>query len=175
VTEPLDELYLTWLYSQVGSVKLKNKVRTYWCLLRRLYQTEFVWQIPNDDNRIEDGRDLRQEFLESEQIDADADWVELGCSMLELLIVLSRRLSFLAEGEPSDWFWHMIDNLDIHVNDRDYNETREGHIDETLNRVVWRQYAPDGRGGIFPLRRPEYDQRDVELWYQLNAYLLEII
>lgn len=178
MSAPLDELYLTWLYEQVGSVKLKNKVRTYWSLLRRLYTTEFVWLIPNDDNRVEDGRDLRYDFLREHGIDVqDVDplWLSEGCSMLELLIVLSRELSFQAEGEPRDWFWHLIDNLDIHINDRSYNSAREQHIDDVLNRVVYRQYSPDGHGGLFPLRRPESDQRRVELWFQLCAYILEMI
>jgi len=62
MNEPLDDLYLTWLYSQIGSIKLKQPSRTYWSLFRQLYTKEFVWIIPNDDNRIEDGRDLRFKF-----------------------------------------------------------------------------------------------------------------
>jgi len=49
VSQPLDELYFTWLYSQVGSVRTRNPARTYWSLLRYLYTKEFVWIIPNDD------------------------------------------------------------------------------------------------------------------------------
>ena len=55
----LDEDYLTWLYSQVGSVKLRNKAKSHWSLLRQMYTKEFIWLIPNDDNLLEDGRDLR--------------------------------------------------------------------------------------------------------------------
>jgi hypothetical protein len=46
-------------------------------------------------------------------------------------------------------------------------------IDEVLNRVIFRQYEPDGRGGFFPLQHPDHDQRGVELWYQLSAYAIE--
>lgn len=175
MSEPLDELYLTWLYSQVGSVKLRNKIRTHWALLRQLYTTEFVWSIPNDDNRIEDARDLRCEFLREADIDVqdvNPFWMEEGCSMLELLTVLSRVLAFEAEGEPRDWFWHMIDNLGIRYNDRDHARHEE-EINEVLQRVIHRRYSPDGHGGLFPLSRPERDQRREELWYQLNAYVLE--
>lgn len=84
---PLDELYFTWLYSQVGSVKDRNPSRSYWKILRKLFTKEFVWIVPNDDNRAEDGRDLRLEFLEEHDIqDVDPNWMRLGCSMLELLI-----------------------------------------------------------------------------------------
>jgi hypothetical protein len=44
-------------------------------------------------------------------------------------------------------------------------------VDEILERVIGRTYRPDGRGGFFPLRYAEKDQREVELWYQLNAYV----
>lgn len=172
--EPLDDLYLTWLYSKTGSVKIKNPSRTYWSLLRLLYRKEFVWIIPNDDNRVEDGRDLRYEFLEDQGLDEDDDqeWLGLGCSMLEMLIALSRRFAFEAEGEPADWFWLIIRNLDLNqYTDKVHFPTDE--IDERLNAVIWRTYNSDGSGGLFPLQWPERDQRDVEIWYQLSAYILE--
>lgn len=173
---PLDEQYLTWLYGSIGSRKLRNSSRTYWSLARQLYTTEFVWFVPNDDNRVEDGRDLRIEFLNACEYDADDDeWLSLPCSMLEMLIGLSRRLSFEADGEPRDWFWHLIENLDLrHYNDRDYDRRAERHIEEVLNRVIFRQYDPDGHGGLFPLRDADKDQRKVELWYQMAHYLLEL-
>lgn len=172
----LDEDYMVWLYSQVGSVKLRNKSKSHWSLIRQLYKKEFVWIIPNDDNRVEDGRDLRHEFLETCGIyGAEPEWMGIGCSMLEMLIGLSRRLSFEAEGEPRVWFWHLIEMLDLEqYTDRMYNEVAEKRIDETLDRVIFRNYAPDGSGGLFPLNRPNEDQREVEIWYQLNAYLLEL-
>lgn len=171
----LDEEYLTWLYSQVGSVKLRNRSKSHWSLARQLFKKEFVWFVPNDDNRVEDGRDLRFEFLEANGLTADEGWLSMGCSMLELLIGMARRLSFEVEGEPRVWFWHLIETLDLfQYNDREYNAQAEDKIDEALNRVIFRTYEANGRGGLFPLRRPLKDQREVELWYQLSAYLLEL-
>lgn len=172
----LDEDYFVWLYSQIGSVKLRNRSRSHWSLARQLYRTEFVWLIPNDDNRVEDGKDLRHQFLEACGIDhADPNWLGMGCSMLEMLIALSRTLAFTAEGEPRDWFWHLIEMLDLEqYTDRYYDEKAERRIDEALNDVIWRRYSPDGRGGLFPLNNPKQDQREVEIWYQLNSYLLEL-
>lgn len=175
--KPLDELYFTWLYGQVGDVEIKNPSRTYWKMLKHLYTKEFVWIIPNDDNRIEDGRDLRQEFVDDLRLrHIDQDWMGLPCSVLELMIVLSRRLAFEAEGEPCDWFWELIHNLGLDK----YNDAIrlpesdvEDDIEETLDQVIFRVYDRRGRGGFFPLRRGCPDQRDVELWYQLSAYVLE--
>lgn len=173
MSPPLDELYFQWLYSQVGSVKVKDQSKTYWELLKQLHKKEFVWVVPNDDNRVEDGRDLRMEFLAEQGIDAtDSYWLRMGCSMLELLVGLSRRLAFEADGEPRGWFWHMMDNLGLRI----YSDARilsTDRINEILDRVIWRTYEPDGVGGIFPLKHPKQDQREVELWYQLSAYLLE--
>ena len=175
--EPLDELYLNWLYANIGSVKARNPERTHWSLARQLYKTEFVWLIPNDDNRVEDGRDLRYEFIEQYGIRPDTEWMSLGCSMLEMLIALSRRLSFEAEGEPREWFWQLLENLDLaHHTDAHCSLSPrlcEERITETVNDVIWRTYLPNGHGGLFPLEEAEEDQRDVELWYQLCAYVLE--
>ncbi len=100
----------------------------------------------------------------------------LGCSMLEMLIAFSRRLSFETEGAPRVWFWHMLENLDLaQFNDKEYNDLHQRGIDAALDQVIWRTYSPDGYGGLFPLRHPREDQRDVEIWYQLSAYLMEIL
>lgn len=176
--EPLDEQYFKWLYHQVSSIRLKNPSRTYWSLLRHLYTKEYVWLIPNDDNRVEDGRDLRYEFIDECHVDANRDWLGIGCSVLEMLIGLSRRLAFEDEGESRDWFWHILGNVDLRrINDRFYDEQREEKIikviNNTIDRIIWRTYNEDGNGGLFPLRHPTEDQRDVELWYQMSAYLLE--
>lgn len=169
---PLDEPYFEWLCEQVGTHN-DNPSRTYWTALRQLFTKEFVWIVPNDDNRIEDGRDLRHEFADSLRIrNVDPEWMQLGCSVLELLVSLSRRLSFEAEGEPRDWFWHMFRNLgvDNYPDGRSYNEDA---INDILERFIWRTYESSGQGGIFPLRDPPSDQRGVEIWYQLNYYIQE--
>lgn len=172
-TEPLDELYLKWLYEHIGLTNSSNPARTHWKLAQHLLSTEFIWLIPNDDNRCEDGKELRYEFAEELGLfDIDPDWMEMGCSMLEMLIALSRRVAFYGEGAPSVWFWRMMKNLGLDkINDRVRFNRRV--VDEAIERVMWRLYDSDGRGGLFPLRNPKQDQRDVELWYQMNAYLLE--
>lgn len=175
--KPLDELYFVWLCGQVGcSIDQKNPSKSYWRLLKQLYTKEFVWIVANDDNRAEDGRFLREEFLRGFRVKKiDEDWVRLGCSMLELIIALSRRLAFEAEGEPRDWFWLLLKNLGIaHYNDSSRYSFRR--VDEILEKVIWRQYDRNGSGGLFPLNHNiNGDQRRVEMWYQLSAYVLERI
>lgn len=172
MNQPLDELYLTWLYNLIADSEDTNKSRSFWKLARQLYTKEFIWIIPNDDNRIGDGKFLREEFVDTQELhDVDPDWMDLECSFLEMLIGVSRRLSFLADGEPYDWFWHLIDNLGIRYTDR--GNYPASVIDEVMNTVIFRLYKYNGSGGLFPLKHPERDQRDVEIWFQLNAYLIE--
>ena len=45
---------------------------------------------------------------------------------------------------------------------------------QVANSAV-REYAPDGRGGLFTIRNCEEDLRKVEIWYQLCWYLDTII
>lgn len=172
--EPLDELYIQWLYRQVASPRFRIPTRTYWSLIRLLFKKEFVWIVPNDDNRVEDGRDLRYEFLDELQVERDVEWIGIGCSMLEMLIALSRRLSFETEGEPRGWFWELLDNVGLSLyNDANYKKSDDRKINRTLDKIIWREYRPDGQGGLFPLEHADQDQRDVELWYQQSYYLLE--
>lgn len=141
-------------------------------MLRLLYVKEFVWFVPNDDNRIEDGKDLRIEFVDREEAVADQGWMRLGCSMLELLMGLSRRLAFETDGEPRYWFWEMIDNMGLRGY-TDRSRFTDDSINEILDAIIWRTYSETGEGGIFPLQNPHEDQRKIELWYQMAAYVLE--
>lgn len=171
---PLDELYFKWLYGQVSSVKEKNPSRTYWNLFRHLYQKEFVWIIPNDDNRAEDGKELRYLFVEEQRIDpVDEDWYHLGCSILEFLIALSRRVAFETDDEALGWFWKLIENLELERFNDNVTYPKD-EIEEILNTVMFRTYDRKGNGGLFPLKRASKDQRDVEIWYQVCEYIMEL-
>lgn len=171
----LDARYLDWLCSQVGSVKRRDRSRTHRMLLEQLYDTEFVAFVPHDENRIEDAKDLRYEYLaEFEEEQGDPRWIRKPCSMFELLIVLSRQLSFEMDDDEVVWFWHLIEVMELEkYTDAEYNEDVMEEVSRVLQRVIWRKYSPDGHGGLFPLRDSHRDQRQVELWYQLNAYLIE--
>lgn len=172
----LDEAYLDWLVQQVTSPRQRRStVRTFWKILRQFHEKEFHWFIPNDDNRILDGLELRNEFLALIHYrigEEDEEWASNGCSVLELLVGLSRRLSELDGGEPRTWFWEMVKNLGLDQFD-DQVPYDWADVDEALSTFIFRQYDRDGTGGLFPLEHPNGDQRKVEIWYQLNAYLLE--
>lgn len=170
MSQPVDGLYFDWL-----CLHNVNGAEVYTKLLRLLHCKEYVWSVPNDDNRIEDGRALRIEFMEKTDVEIkDPGWLRLGCSMLELLIGMSRRLQFMTEESPSDWFWEMLTNIGLNFyDDHNIKHVSESHVDDVLEQVIWRTYRHDGYGGLFPLQYPSEDQRHVELWYQMTAYVLE--
>lgn len=176
MTHALNESYLKWLYQQIGNTDTKNPSRTHWKFALQLYTKEFIWLVPNDDNRKADGIDLRYAFLEAQDIhDPDIEWMSLGCSMLEFLIALSHRLSFDTGEEPRAWFWELCENMGIGMRwscDRGYTQEKAIEIDEALDRVIFRTYSPSGLGGLFPLPNTREDQRQIEIWYQMSAYLL---
>lgn len=172
---PLENAYFEWLAVQVVNTRLRNPRQSSWHLLRQLHATEFRWIIHNDDNRVADGKELRTEFLELHGESAVDDWDSQGCSFLEMLIALSRRLAFQTEGaSPAEWFWHMLGNVGLHISDLDYESLRmHDYVDQVLQALNNRTYDKNGRGGLFPLRESDIDQTQVELWYQMNYYLLE--
>lgn len=166
MTSQLDGMYFEWLCHLVYSGNHDN-------LLDLLFHKEFVWFVPNDDNRAVDGKDLRLEFLEQTEQTGDPEFLQIGCSMLELLIGLSRRIAFEADGMAREWFWKLIKNVDLSK----YTDERPipvDRVDDILERIIWRTYKPDGIGGLFPRSKPEEDQRKVELWYQMSGYLLDL-
>jgi hypothetical protein len=168
----LDDQYFSWLYSLVADVRIRKGRRTHWNLLRMLFSIEFAWFVPNDDNRAEDGRELRSEWISSRGIQVESSWIALGCSFLEMLIGVSRRLDFLTDEDSTFWFWHLIGNMGL-LDHHDGKSLNEEEVEDSTSMVIWRTYDCDGNGGLFPLRYTDKDQRKVEIWRQLNEYLLQ--
>ena len=176
----MDELfedYFEWLHKQIVRPNIRRKSQSHRQLCIQLHNKEYWWFIPNDDNRMQDGRDLRVAYAQERRIEGylPPDFYHAPCSMLELLIGLSARLGFETGDEPRVWFWHLIENLDLEqFNDAHYDARAERIIDRVLDRVITRTYGASGRGGLFPLRHAHEDQTECELWRQMNAYLLEL-
>ncbi|AWN05922.1 hypothetical protein SEA_CRICKO_58 [Streptomyces phage CricKo] len=177
--EPLDELYFKWLYAKVADPEAQDPRLTYWKILRLLFTKEFGWVVENDGNRVGDGKQLRIDFLREMGIshhDVDPNWIEIGCSVLEVMVGLAGRLEFEGGGEPRYWFWeHLMTNIGLagYSDNIRFTERRQDRILDTLEQVMARNYEPNGFGGFFPLQEPRGDQRKVELWYQLSEYVME--
>lgn len=145
-------------------------------LLSELHGIQFYPLVPNDDNRAEDGKQLRRKFIDEEGQHALSQ-CEIGeCTVLEMLIALAHRLEFESmdsrwEKTPDQWFWILLDNLGIAEYNNEIPATDEIHF--KVNIFLSRDYKRNGSGGLFPLKKSQKDQRRVEIWYQMSAYILE--
>lgn len=171
-TGDVREAYLEWLYPQLRDEHSPRD--DFWGLTNAMFDTEFKWFVPHDDNRIVDGLDLRVEF--SHEFDIRRRQLEaLGpCSFLEVLVGLSRRLAFTAGGEAPGWAWQLLINLELHKLSDPFTTRRANKAQRIMEVCIFRRYSPDGQGGFFPLAWPDDDQTRIELWYQMNAYAGEI-
>lgn len=171
----LHEAYFHWLVDQVREEGVSHHERTYWDVLRLMHSKEFVWmpEAGNDDNRISDGLDLRIEFFHENG--ARGTKKTFGpCSVLEVMIGISRRLAWSAGDGAEGWAWQLLRNLELHKMYDPLSRRKARRADEILETLIWRNYSPDGVGGFFPLAWPSGDQTRIEIWYQMNEYIGEI-
>lgn len=163
----------------VGSQPRSNRV-SYRQLLMRLHKTEFRYSIFNDDNRADDGVDLRFRFArENGYSRSVVRYLDGPCSVLEMLVALAYRCEEHIMDDPDigdrtgQWFWVMIRNLGLDsMTDNNFDE---GYVDRKVNIFLDREYASNGEGGLFVVNNCAYDLRDVEIWYQMCWYLNTIL
>lgn len=167
MTRQIEDEYFYWLTSQIELPA--DNPHTYNDLFRRMHETEFVWHIPHDDDRAQDGLDLRGQFLNGRRYK-----FKYGVSVLEVLIALSIRVAFTAGGHAPYWAWQLIENLRLDRRPDPFNKGRADRVDETLEALIWRTYQRDGKGGFFPLNQANEDQTKIDIWNQMNAYVNEI-
>lgn len=165
-----EQEYFNWLKKQIrippnprGTERI-----TYNEMFALLYEREFVWTVANDENRIEDGFALRSEFCGG----ADHS-LQFGVSVLEVLVGLSRRVAWTAEGVARNWAWQLLVNLGLDKMHDPVGTNKRNRIIDILDVLIWRQYNRNGKGGFFPLANPVEDQTKVEIWYQMHAFLNE--
>lgn len=161
--------------------RIVGKYSDYSQFLRLLHRIEFYSIMPNDDNRGADGLHLRELFCDGKEGPTDPLSCPQGpCTILEMFIGLSFRLEFETaqskyEKTPSEWFWILVDNIGLtpYTNSYFYNGASIDEVTEIIGRFLERKYAYNGEGGLFPLNKPKNDQRLIEIWYQMSAYIIE--
>lgn len=71
------------------------------------------------------------------------------------------------------WFWNMIGSLGLGgMTDEKFNREYVTKVIENFNN---RCYAADGQGSLFQVRRDNIDMRKLDIWYQMQAYLNDIL
>ena len=113
--------------------------------------------IPNDDNRGEDGINLR--YYYSTEVNPGCNLDGLGpCRCLEMLIALAKRVEDELYGSIYNktmevLFWEMMENLGLSwYNDKRWYDSPDFPVDTILDRWLTRCYGRDGIGGYSLLR-----------------------
>ena len=162
-------------------------------LFRTLDEIPFEAVCAMDQNRMMDAIRIREGYGAGEELGP----VTLLEIVVELCLYLAdARENMMARPEASRWFRELMRNAGI-----DERSSRE-EILEAGERIVKREYGRDGYGGLFPLmdglgERDVYDSRELdgrdgrgvngvncvnggtddaremELWMQLNRYLVQ--
>lgn len=165
----MEDAYFSWLCAKVEPT-VSNL--SYVELLKVLHSTEFVWLLVGDDNRAQDGIDLRDVFLREALLEDNGELSDVMCSVLEMLVAFSYKAEFQTDDSHRDWFWEFMDNL--HLTEFSDDRIEYEIVEDILYAFVWRLYDFDGRnGGLFPLNCASKDQRKVEIWYQFSEYIIE--
>lgn len=174
----LQNLYFDWLYDMMCDGRYADGI-SYRKLFAQLHRMEFIYLIDMDENRAYDGIDLRYRFaLDNGYIDIYEDYLYGPCSVLEMIVGLAVRCEEHIMDDPSmgdrtrQWFWQMIVNLGLGAMDDTHYDKR--YVIDIVDRLLNREYAPNGRGGLFTIRNCDTDLRDVEIIYQLYWYLNSI-
>lgn len=178
MAQSLKEKYFDWMCELVRHNERRG---SYLKLLRYLDSADFQYSIEMDGNRFEDGINLRYRFgydndylpsLIANSLDVKP------CSVLEMMIALSIRCEEIMdapekENQTGEWFFNMIDNLGLtDMTDSRFN--RE-YCFQTVERFLEREYEPNGKGGLFTVKKPKTDMRNVEIWYQMMWYINEYL
>ena len=162
----MKERYFHWLLKFIGNGFCRKN--SYFELLEYLFNTEFCWSIPMDENRAADGIDLRHRFVVECDENEEASYVYLSgpASVLEVLIALSIKMEGIARGtidlsKAGQWFWGMIKSLNI-------LDCYDGNFDEKkVEYFINRWFDTDSNVSIFP-------KKSGEIWTQAMDFLSEI-
>ncbi|HEY2455623.1 MAG TPA: hypothetical protein VGI71_24010 [Scandinavium sp.] len=171
--------YFEWLHAQVFPNAQKGSPDSYTYVMEKMHQLIFKVLVPHDENRIADGDELRKSFQISrgglEPLETSA-LLYPDISVLEVLIALADRGGFMIDRPMQEMFGLFLQNLRLSIWTDGacvFNIKRSGKVIKILNRFNDRAYTAHGTGGLFPLRDPSKDQRQVELWYQMGEWMTE--
>ena len=185
----MNDLYEDWLIEQLGQTKDRTG---YSELCRILHDIPFLPVVQMDWNRNDEALNLMTERAESVHstddeiadalISREYQHPNGFCTMLELMLVLARRLQYeLKDSEYEHgiayWFHELIDNTGLgkfnnYIVEADWDACAS-EITQICGAVIFRQYGWDGEGGFFPLTFCRIDQRNQELLVQMNYYIAE--
>lgn len=181
-------LYGEWLLDSMNLGYEDGFIEEYHHLYEVLHTTPFTYTIPMDKNRMLDGIVQREYFLDDEDA-CPKSYRKLECfnvtecTLLEVLSAFAIRIDGEWIGDPNDpkpkiVFTEMLKNLGILIPDVVWMRRPSSTVNRVMDSIdVWldRKFDFYGNGSIFPLKNnyEMIDQREIEMWMQMTAYLRE--
>ena len=167
--------YFEWMYDLVCGDRFPEE-NGYRKLLMQLHNTRFRFSIPMDENRAVAGVELRYSFAyDCGYTSSYVEYLDGPCSVLEMMVALAVHCEEHIMDDPTkgnrtgQWFWSMIVNLNLgSMNDNRFDRK---YVEAVIERFLNREYAPDGRGGLFTVKNCDRDLRDVEIFHQMCWYI----
>lgn len=179
----VDQEYFDWLTNMIDD-DYHSKFR-YKNLLWLLYSTRFYSLIKRDENREQDGINLRSIYISkhfpfypdaigNESVES---FKSRPCSVLEMMVALSDRIEsdFMCDPTIGNrthiWFWKMIENMRLdRMDDSNFNQK---YAEIIVSKMINREYKSSGDGGLFKTLNPDIDMREHEIWGQVNVFISE--
>ena len=176
----LSKEYFGWMIDIIRDGNRNTDEYQY--LLSYLYSKPFYYTLPMDMNRENDGIGLRYKFGRAKDYPDAIIATELDdtdCSVLEAMIALAIRcedqFAYDPEygGRTGVWFWEMIESLGL-MDEMDANFDID-YVQRVIDRFLSRNYQKNGKGGLFTIHDLNRDMRKTDIWYQMCAYLNEVL
>lgn len=179
----LEGLYFEWITSIV--MPDRDIRKSYYRLLEKLNNIQFSYINPLDQNRDVDGKNLIYHFAYRAGIPDNVIRENLiereHATVLEVLVSLAFKIEEEIMSDPrfgdrtAKWFMLMLDNLGLsYYSDQSWSYgVSDVRVREIISRFLCRDILPNGEGGLFIVRRPYADMRDVDIWTQANWYISE--
>lgn len=184
-----------WISYQIWLMKFIHfRYEGYQKLVHLLWNTPFEGKLIGlDENWIANGLFLRGYYERQTGHDLGI-FKDYSCTVMEVLIAISMRIEeYIGYESVNETLWELLKNLGLDKfgdkknklssekdEKNDGFDTFETNFDKKRVLVIlqtWmkRRYESNGKGGLFPLKSTKRDQKQVEMWSQLNEYYHEKI
>ncbi len=167
-----EDKYVDWMIAQVCDEGYEHFAQRRY-LFDALDREKFYPTCRMDENRAEDGVDLRRLYLRETGEDAGREGRR--CSMLEMLVALSIRceetimIDMDVGRRVGRWFFPMLENMASPLEEGIFGSPYT--VMMACRRLHNHDYGPDGKGGLFYIPGFHGDMRTMEIWNQLMVYL----
>lgn len=169
------EAYGRWIIKERIEVPYDRMFWKHEKLMNELHKIPFIYLIPRDANRDEDGLSLRREYADLLRL-YRIPFEGMPASVLEVMAAIAIRVDGEYIGNPHDerpdlFLYEMVKNLGLLVfDDRNFNSES---VHKIINTWLYREFRSDGLGSPFPIQNDTRDQREFEIWDQMNHYIFE--